>query len=43
MEYVHEARDYGKMIWMMELEVILELPFRGLRLNTRAVEYWVME
>ncbi|MBU6996868.1 MAG: hypothetical protein HXS41_11465 [Theionarchaea archaeon] len=43
MEYVYEAREFGKMIWMMELEIVLELPFKGLRLNTSTVEYWVME
>ena len=43
MEYVHEAKGYGKMIWMLELELVLDLPFKGLRLRTRTEEYWVME
>ncbi len=43
MEYVREAKSYGSMIWMLELEIVLDLPFRGLRLRSGTAEYWVME
>ncbi|MGD2248895.1 MAG: hypothetical protein PVF58_10860 [Candidatus Methanofastidiosia archaeon] len=42
MEYVLEAEGYGKMIWMLNLEIVVELPFKGLRLQSKTQEYWVM-